>query len=203
MALPRRFYNVLVLSLIVTISAYLFLYRSSGPSYASPVVDLNSGNPSLNFNPSEDTLKNTIASGKDSSYLDEPPKSPLPPPATTNSEGDKQKVEEQAVQETIRIAVTESGGSHDEVTAALIHAFGKQPGAEISTFLLLQRYGITDIIQGFNLTSPIAIGKPSGAFEASLTDLPHPHILVAATCEIEIIKLAAAYKALLAGGKTL
>jgi hypothetical protein len=199
MALPRRFYNVLVLSMIATLTAYLFLYRSSSPSYAYTAVDVSNGDP---FDSNENSLKDVVPPADAPSSTHIPSEPPIDSPITAGPDGPKEEKEAQITQETVRIAVTESGGSHDEVTAAFVHAFGKQPGAEISTYLLLQRYGIADIIKNFNLSSPIAANKSSGAFGASVKDFPHPHILVAATCEIEIVKLSAAYETLLAGGKT-
>lgn len=207
MALPRRYY--LVLALMVTSVAYLFLYRSSSSGYAYPAVEPSNDDHPLNFKTSDNNgVENNLPNLDPPididkpSFTDIPVQLPTAPPVNTRPDETKQEVDEPVTPEVTRIAITESGGSHDEVTAALIHAFGKQKHTEISTYLLLQRYGIADIIQSFNLSSPIAADKPSGAFEASLDGSPFPHILIAATCEMEIVKLAMAYEVLLAEGKT-
>jgi hypothetical protein len=104
----------------------------------------------------------------------------------------------------LRISVLESGGSHDEVTAALVHAFGLQDRAEISLYLLLQRYGIADIMKDFNLTAPIAESKSSFDFDRAhvIADGTPPQILVSATCELDLIRHSATFDALLAANKT-
>jgi len=102
----------------------------------------------------------------------------------------------------VRIAIVESGGSHDEVTAALVHAFGQQDRAEISLYLLLQRYGIANIINDFNLSSPIAANKSSFDFDDSINAGPLPQILVSATCELDIVRHSVTFDTLLAGDKT-
>lgn len=190
MALPRRYYNVLILSLIATLATYLFLYRSY------PTADVVNVDHPLNVEWDDYRPKDV----RPALYI--PTTTTAASPNNISPNGDKQELGGQGTQEATRIAITESGGSHDEVTAALIHAFGKQPNTETSIFLLLQRYGISDVIDSFNLSAPIMADKASGAFEASLENSPHPNILVAATCEIEIVKLAGAYDKLLAEGKT-
>jgi hypothetical protein len=102
----------------------------------------------------------------------------------------------------LRIAVLESGGSHDEVTAALVHAFGSQKRAEISIYVLLQRYGIAGIMDDFNLTSPIAVNTTSYHFDKAIKEGPPPQILVSATCELDLVRHSASFEALLAGNKT-
>ncbi|KAK3045598.1 hypothetical protein LTS18_013680, partial [Coniosporium uncinatum] len=99
------------------------------------------------------------------------------------------------------IAITESGGSHDEVSAALIHAFGKQENAQLQTYLLLQRYGIKEIIADFNLTNKI---PPSKSFEQFKSDITQqvPNILVMTTCELDSKKMPREMDALLARGET-
>lgn len=208
MALPRRYYNLLILALILTSATFLFLYRSSSSGYAYPAVEPSNNDIPLNFKSSDNGIKDVGSDLETPAYIDKPSFANMPAqlpttlPVNTSPDDTKQELDKPITQEVTRIAITESGGSHDEVTAALIYAFGNQQGVKISTYLLLQRYGIADIIHNFNLSSPIVTDKPSGAFEASLDGSPFPHILVAATCEIEIVKLAKAYEIMLSEGKT-
>jgi len=99
------------------------------------------------------------------------------------------------------IAITESGGSHDEVSAALIHAFGKQENAQLQTYFLLQRYGIKQIIADFNLTNKIPPSKSFEQFKSSLKTQV-PNILVMTTCELDSPKISREMHALLARGET-
>ncbi|KAE9992549.1 hypothetical protein EG327_008686 [Venturia inaequalis] len=208
MALPRRYYNLLILALIVTSATYFFLYRSSSSGFTYPAVEPSNDDLPLNFKSSENGAKRVRPDLETSTHVDEPAFTDIPAqlptatPLNTVPDDAKQEVDKPVTSEVTRIAITESGGSHDEVTAALIHAFGKQHDVEISTYLLLQRYGIGDILHDFNLSSQIVADKPSGAFEASLDGFPFPHILVAATCEIDIAELAKTYEILLTEGKT-
>ncbi|QDS67985.1 hypothetical protein FKW77_009230 [Venturia effusa] len=208
MALPRRYYNILILAFVIISAAYNFLHLNPSSGYAYPAVKLSNDHHPLNLKSGKDGIERLGSELKRPAYIDEPTVTNLhaqllvATPVNTDPGGTKQEVNEPAPRKVTRIAITESGGSHDEVTAALIHAFGQQQSVEISTYLLLQRYGIADIMHDFNLSSPIVADKPSGAFEDNLDGLPFPHILVAATCEIEIVKLATAYGILLAMGKT-
>ncbi|KAF2430440.1 hypothetical protein EJ08DRAFT_570479, partial [Tothia fuscella] len=106
--------------------------------------------------------------------------------------------------EEVSIAIMESGGSHDEVTAALVHAFGRYPNSKVSLYLLLQRYGISQILSSFNLSNPIAGNHSSFELQDSLsttTDAP-PKILVSSTCELDLVRLDEPYTNLLKGEKT-
>ena len=95
----------------------------------------------------------------------------------------------------LKVAITETGGSHDEVVAALIHSFGSQPDVKLSTFFLLQRYGITDVVAGFSLASPIPKNNNPDRFLASENEVPD--IIVAATCELDALKYEKKLKPLL------
>lgn len=102
----------------------------------------------------------------------------------------------------LHITVTETGGSHDEVVAALVHSFGAQPHAVIDLYQLLPRYRITDIMAGFSLASPVPPPKGPQAFiDSGATQRP-PRILVAGTCELDVIKFRAQMTRLLAARKT-
>ncbi|KAI5456489.1 hypothetical protein BGZ63DRAFT_367160 [Mariannaea sp. PMI_226] len=85
----------------------------------------------------------------------------------------------------VRIAIVETAGVHDEVTAALVHAFGGYPDAELQLYFAKQRYGMDTIISNFSLPSPIvSISSPP-----SLNETVHnqePHVLVSTTCELDL-----------------
>ncbi|TLD26255.1 gb [Venturia nashicola] len=202
MALPRRYYSILIVTLVI----YLFLYRSSSLGYSHPAVAPSNDDLPLKLKLSDNGAEHIGPDPETPAYVGNLSEIYARPPAASlmNSSPDhsKQEADKPVPLQGIRITITESGGSHDEVTAALIHAFGNQESVEISTYLLLQRYGIADIIHGFNLSSPLVSTKPPNAFEASLDASPLPHILIAATCEIEIVELAKAYEMLLLKGKT-
>ena len=86
----------------------------------------------------------------------------------------------------LRIAITETGGSHDEVVAALVHAFGSQKDVELSLYMLLKRYKIDEVIRSFGqdtIKSPI---KSSFDFPEQFSETNFPHIVVSATCELDL-----------------
>jgi hypothetical protein len=104
--------------------------------------------------------------------------------------------------ETLRISIVESGGSHDEVVAALVHAFGSQKNAELSLYLLLQRYGLPDVIKSFDLNSTSAPIQSSSDFPKHFNESDPPHILVSATCELDIVRFKSGFEDLLRKGQT-
>ncbi|KAI5200578.1 hypothetical protein E4T39_05685 [Aureobasidium subglaciale] len=101
----------------------------------------------------------------------------------------------------LHITVMESGGSHDEVVAALVHSFGSQ-NAKIDLFQLLPRYGIKDIIRSFSLTRPLRGPRGPSDFMKDIDDAIRPDIFVAATCELDIIRHKKQLDVLLTEGKT-
>lgn len=102
--------------------------------------------------------------------------------------------------EPIQIAITESSGSHDEVIASLVHAFGSANGAQLHLYQLVQRYGIERLLSSFELFGNHTEAQLQHAFlkEDAIT----PDIVVAATCELDIIQYSWRFEKLLADGKT-
>lgn len=88
--------------------------------------------------------------------------------------------------EPVRISILESVGVHDEVAAALVHAFGGQENSELSLYFLRQRYGMEDIMSNFSLVAPVTVLNSSTSFGASMQELPPPDILVSTTCELDL-----------------
>lgn len=90
-----------------------------------------------------------------------------------------------AAGETLRIAILETGGTHDEVSAALMHAFGSVPDAELHLYFKAQRFKMEDIMANFTLQAPVVELNSSEAFSAAMYNGPAPHVLVSTTCEID------------------
>jgi len=102
--------------------------------------------------------------------------SPFPPP-------------DAPLPDRINVAIVESGGTNDETTAGLIHAFGKQSNSHLSLYTLQQRYGVGDIINSFKLAHPLAANKSSADFGDGILRGEVPDVIVSATCETDLIAL--------------
>lgn len=84
------------------------------------------------------------------------------------------------------VALVETGGSHDEVVAALYHALGSLGGVYTSMYLSLPRFGIENIyawIKRRYRLSPYDLLRPY-TLEADSTSIPDSIIL--ATCEHDV-----------------
>jgi hypothetical protein len=107
-----------------------------------------------------------------------------------------------AVDGILHIAITETGGSHDEVVAALVHSFGSQEDAEVYLYQLLPRYGVKDIVGAFSLTNKINGPIGPDNFMRQGVKSVRPDIFVAVTCELDITRLKTQLDILLSEGKT-
>lgn len=125
--------------------------------------------------------------------------SPAPAPSPAPQQQQQQQQHDPAA---LHITVTETGGSHDEVVAALVHSFGAQSHAVIDLYQLLPRYRIADIMAGFTLASPVPRPKSPQQFIDSSAAQRTTQILVAATCELDLIKFRTQMAQLLAARKT-
>jgi hypothetical protein len=85
----------------------------------------------------------------------------------------------------LRIAITESPGTHDEVVSALLHSFGGIDNSEINLYLTNQRYGIGDVIKDFTLASEKVSLYKWDEFKTHAINNP-PHIIVCTTGEWEL-----------------
>lgn len=90
--------------------------------------------------------------------------------------------------EPIRIAIVESAGVHDEVTAALVYAFGGHPNAELRLYFAKQRYKSDVIINDLELETPILSVNNSNTFKDDVKNLPPPHFVISTTCELDMEK---------------
>jgi hypothetical protein len=85
----------------------------------------------------------------------------------------------------ITVHITESGGSHDEVFAALLNSFGSHPQVELGLYPNWPRYNITEIWKGFKLPRPIPKWIHSNAY---VKETSVPDLLVLTTCELDTLK---------------
>ena len=84
------------------------------------------------------------------------------------------------------IALVETGGSHDEVTASLYYAIGSVPGVYTSMYLALPRFGIENVyawIRRRYKLSPYSISRTYD-FQSDTADSPNVVILV--SCEHDV-----------------
>lgn len=85
------------------------------------------------------------------------------------------------------VALVETGGSHDEVTAALYYALTAIPGVYTSMYLALPRFGIENIYAWIHRRyklSPYTISQP---YEFTATnDTMLPGLIVLASCEHDV-----------------
>jgi hypothetical protein len=232
MILPRRFYVLFLFSCFALLSTYFFLNRNNLPlSIPSSLPESWTGRlENAPAGTQTDRLSDGILADDEYNEVGsiEPPPAHGVSPVDGQGEAKSPKVDETlpitthltpaahksnpkpsgsgrpAIEDTgpLSISIIESGGSHDEVSAALIHAFGSHPRAELSLFLLLKRFGISKIIADFNLTSPIVADRSSVGFPKAVEQGARPQILVSATCEADLLNHAASFQTLLADEKT-
>ncbi|GAO51078.1 hypothetical protein SAICODRAFT_25178 [Saitoella complicata NRRL Y-17804] len=109
----------------------------------------------------------------------------------------------------LHVDVIETGGSHDEVTAALVYAFSQLPSTTIGLYLLLKRYGISEIYDSFFPTAEDERGQrlidpnrgPDG-FSLEKVKTTSPDVVVLTTCELDIFHRKEPLGYLLQEGKT-
>jgi len=91
--------------------------------------------------------------------------------------------------EPVSIVVAESGGSHDEVLAALFYSFAINPKANFTLQMANPRYNITGLIQEFDLPNqPIIPRHPwSGHPSKEIYFESDPDVLVLTTCETDLV----------------
>ena len=77
---------------------------------------------------------------------------------------------------------------HDEVTAALVYAFGGHPNAELRLYFAKQRYKSDVIVNDLELETPILSVNNSNTFKNDVKNLPPPHFVISTTCELDMEK---------------
>lgn len=101
----------------------------------------------------------------------------------------------------LRIAITETCGCHDKIVAALVHAFGSQSSVQLSLYQREQRYGIAEVLNAFQLKRALPPCQPPETFIDN-AETRIPDIVVATTCEFEMVSLRSRFQTLLEEGKT-
>ena len=93
------------------------------------------------------------------------------------------------------VAMVETGGSHDEVTAALYYAIGSVPGVYTSMYLSLPRFGIEKVYAWIHRRyklSPYSISQPN-LFHSNHTILPDAIILTSCEHDVHVVDTALHY----------
>ena len=89
------------------------------------------------------------------------------------------------------VALIETGGSHEEVTAALYHAIGSMPGVHTSMYLAMPRFGIENVyawmkrryrLSTYDIFKPYLLQSDNSTF---------PDAMVLATCEHDVYAIDA------------
>ncbi|KAK2041100.1 hypothetical protein LZ31DRAFT_557264 [Colletotrichum somersetense] len=88
-----------------------------------------------------------------------------------------------------RIALAETSGTHDEVAAAVVYPFGSQSHVDLSYFSSRQRFGISRILDGFELASHYGKVQSLYAFTQAARQCPPPDIVVSITCELDLASM--------------
>ncbi|GJC88665.1 hypothetical protein ColLi_11503 [Colletotrichum liriopes] len=105
-------------------------------------------------------------------------------------------------EKNVRVAIIESVGTHDEVTSALVTAFGGLPNVDLTLMLRQQRYNMQDIMNSFKLASPISKLISHDDLASLVAGNTLPHVLVSTTCELDLGNKAKEFRDLLARGDT-
>ncbi|KZL81594.1 hypothetical protein CI238_10615 [Colletotrichum incanum] len=102
----------------------------------------------------------------------------------------------------VRVTIIETVGTHDEVTSALVTAFGGLPDVDLTLMLRQQRYNMQDIMNSFKLASPISKLISHDDLASIVAGATLPDVLVSTTCELDLENKAKEFRDLLARGDT-
>ena len=102
----------------------------------------------------------------------------------------------------LRIWLVEGWGTHDEVSTALMHAFGNQKDAELKVFLRQRRFNIEEIHRHLDLAAPLAANRGLDEFAWAVRREPAPHIIVSTTCDGDMRRLRGHMRMLLKESNT-
>jgi len=178
--IQRRIFVLLVVAVFLIFFSGTFFFGAPAPLRSRPLVVHDASNSA-----GHESAEKPAIGGK-TSVLVAPPTSPPADAADGN----------------LHITITETGGSHDEVIAALVHSFGSQPSAVLKLYQLLPRYGIIDVMRDFALTNPLPNPKSPDVYKKVDSLQRRPDIFVAGTCELDIVYFREQLGALLAERKT-
>ncbi|KAF4468011.1 hypothetical protein FALBO_5105 [Fusarium albosuccineum] len=179
-ALPRRFYSLLWVALLLVVVIFFICFREDAwSSIPSPPKSWR-----IPFTTDDGVLSSWKGSGSGSS-------------AGTGGSGYAGR----KPGEPLRIALVESSGTHDEVAAALMHAFGGQENSQLDVYFTHQRFKMPSIMGNFSLPANITVHK-FDKFASAMTTDPRPHVLVSTTCEFDLDRGTDAVVDLLKKGET-
>lgn len=223
MAFPRRFYLLFFLSAFALLSTFVFLDRGAYP-LSVPVDGWSSrfggktGDEAIAVGGALN-IKGDIGGGDAATSGGEEKKEDDHSLAKTiagnmvaamagngkgsgKSEGVPVALLKPSPRKELRVAVVESGGKNEGVTAAMVYAFGRQPLSPISLYLLDQRFRMGEIISEFNFSTPIAANKSSLDFAEAVNGPEFPQLLISSSCELDLVRLHDPFRTLLKAGKS-
>lgn len=87
---------------------------------------------------------------------------------------------------SVTVALIETGGSHEEVTAALFYAIASIPGVYTSMYLALPRFGIENVYAWIRRRYKLSPYSVSPLFQFQSKELAPPDLIVLTTCEHDI-----------------
>ena len=166
-----RFLRFFCLSVTLLVVAILLLF----PVYHKHLIDPRRGF----INPPMVVQDSTLHESATISYSTEI--------TTSSSEDAPISIHENSSKiQPLKIAIVESMGWHDEVYAALVHAFGSQPNVQLSLFFENPRWGMPELLKTFQL--PISL--PDYVYHnIEALDVAEPDIIVSTTCEYDVRNL--------------
>ncbi|RSM17452.1 hypothetical protein CDV31_003701 [Fusarium ambrosium] len=164
-ALPRRFYSLLWLAILLAVVIFFVSFRDDAwSSIPSPPKSWR-----IPFTTDDGVLSSWKGSSGNSDK-------------GNNSKG---TYKGRKANEPLRIALVESSGTHDEVAAAMLHAFGNYENSQLDAYFANQRFNMREIMDNFTLAANVTINK-FDKFAGAMTSDPRPHILVSTTCEFDL-----------------
>ncbi|KAI8667162.1 hypothetical protein LRP88_01087 [Fusarium phalaenopsidis] len=164
-ALPRRFYSLLWLAILLAVVIFFVSFRDDAwSSIPSPPKSWR-----IPFTTDDGVLSSWKGSGDKGS----------------DKGSSKSTYKGRKPDEPLRIALVESSGTHDEVAAAMLHAFGNYENSQLDAYFANQRFNMREIMDNFTLAANVTINK-FDKFAGAMTSDPRPHILVSTTCEFDL-----------------
>ncbi|KAF4983362.1 hypothetical protein FZEAL_1214 [Fusarium zealandicum] len=186
--LPRRFYSLLWLALLLVVAIFfLSLREDAWSSIPRPPKSWR-----IPFTTDDGVISSWTGSnnGSDSSS------SSGNENAASGSTGATWKGGE-----PLRITLVESTGTHDEVAAALLHSFGGQENTQLDAYFANQRFQMPAIMGNFSLKANLTVHKYD-AFAPAMLKGPRPHVIVSTTCEFDLDRATTPFVELLKAGTT-
>ena len=93
---------------------------------------------------------------------------------------------EETSETNLNVALVETGGSHEEVTAALFYAIASVPGVYTSMYLALPRFGIENVYAWIRRRYKLSPYSVSPLFLFQSKEISSPDLIVLTTCEHDV-----------------